>query len=257
MAELKPYAAYKDSAVPWLGQVPISWTVQRLNASVADVVAGTWGTEPNGKDDAICVRVADFDRSCLRVRIDRPTIRAIAPADLRRKRLKRGDLLLEKSGGGDIQPVGVVMLYDHEVVAVCSNFVARMSVATSFEPEFLAYLHAALYSVGLNVRSIKQTTGIQNLDCRAYLSESVAFPPLEEQAAIARYLDHADRKVRHAVRARQQLIKLLTEQKRAIIQRAVTRGLDPSVRLKPSGVPRLWATCQSTGKCDDSRRCHT
>jgi type I restriction enzyme S subunit len=54
-----------------------------------------------------------------------------------------------------------------------------------------------------------------------------------------RYLDHADRKVRHAIRARQQLIKLLMEQKQAIIQRAVTRGLDPNVRLKPSGVPWL------------------
>jgi len=259
---LKPYPAYKDSGVPWLGQVPISWTVQRLNASVADVVAGTWGTEPSGKDDAICVRVADFDRSRLRVRVDRPTIRAIAPADLRRKRLTRGDLLLEKSGGGDLQPVGVVMLFDHEEVAVCSNFVARMSVTTGFEPEFLTYLHTTLYSIGLNVRSIKQTTGIQNLDCRAYLSESVAFPPLSEQVAIVRYLDHMDRKVRHVIRARQQLIKLLTEQKQAIINRAVTRGLDPSVPLKPSGVPWLgdvpehWAISRVKDEfnCLDRRR---
>ena len=239
VTELKPYPEYKDSGVPWLGQVPDNWTVQRLSASITDFVAGTWGGEPNTTDDTICVRVADFDRSRLRVRINRPTIRAIAPADLRRKRLRRGDLLLEKSGGGDLQPVGVVMLFDHEEVAVCSNFVARMSVTTGFEPEFLTYLHTTLYSIGLNVRSIKQTTGIQNLDCRAYLSESVAFPPLSEQVAIVRYLDHADRKVRHAIRARQQLIKLLTEQKQAIIQHAVTRGLDPNVRLKPSGVPWL------------------
>ena len=238
-ADIKPYPAYKDSGVPWLGQVPDNWTVQRLSASITDFVAGTWGSEPNGRDDTICVRVADFDRSRLRVRVDRPTIRAIAPADLRRKRLTRGHLLLEKSGGGDLQPVGVVMLFDHEEVAVCSNFVARMSVTTGFEPEFLTYLHTTLYSIGLNVRSIKQTTGIQNLDCRAYLSESVAFPPLSEQVSIVRYLDHADRKMRHAIRARQQLIKLLTEQKQATIQRAVTRGLDPNVRLKPSGVPWL------------------
>jgi type I restriction enzyme S subunit len=236
---IKPYPAYKDSGVPWLGQVPGDWTVQRLSASIADFVAGAWGGEPNGRDDTICVRVADFDRSRLRVRFGRPTIRAISPEDLRRKRLKRGDLLLEKSGGGDLQPVGVVMLYDHDEVAVCSNFVARMSAATGFRPGFLVYLHAALYAMGLNVRSIKQTTGIQNLDCRAYLSESVAFPSLPEQVAIVRYLDHADRKVRHAIRARQQLIKLLTEQKQAIIQRAVTRGLDPNARLKPSGVPWL------------------
>jgi type I restriction enzyme S subunit len=64
-------------------------------------------------------------------------------------------------------------------------------------------------------------------------------PPLPEQAAIVRFLDHADRKIRHYIRDKQKLIKLLEEQKQAIIHRAVTRGLDPNVRLKPSGVEWL------------------
>ncbi len=61
-------------------------------------------------------------------------------------------------------------------------------------------------------------------------------PPLAEQAAIVRFLDYADRRIRRYIRAKQKLIKLLEEQKQAIIHRAVTRGLDPNVRLKPSGV---------------------
>ena len=64
-------------------------------------------------------------------------------------------------------------------------------------------------------------------------------PPLPEQAAIVRFLDHADRRIRRYIRAKQKLIKLLEEQKQAIIHRAVTRGLDPNVRLKPSGVEWL------------------
>ena len=63
--------------------------------------------------------------------------------------------------------------------------------------------------------------------------------PLAEQAAIVRFLDHADRRIRRYIRAKQKLIKLLEEQKQAIIHRAVTRGLDPNVRLKPSGVEWL------------------
>ncbi len=63
--------------------------------------------------------------------------------------------------------------------------------------------------------------------------------PLPEQAAIVRFLDHADRRIRRYIRAKQKLIKLLEEQKQAIIHRAVTRGLDPNVRLKPSGVEWL------------------
>jgi type I restriction enzyme S subunit len=64
-------------------------------------------------------------------------------------------------------------------------------------------------------------------------------PPLLEQIAIVRFLDHADRRIRRYILAKQKLIKLLEEQKQAIIHRAVTRGLDPSVRLKPSGVEWL------------------
>ena len=64
-------------------------------------------------------------------------------------------------------------------------------------------------------------------------------PPIPEQAAIVRLLDHADRQIRRYIRAKQELIKLLEEQKRAIIHRAVTRGLDPDVGLRPSGVEWL------------------
>ena len=64
-------------------------------------------------------------------------------------------------------------------------------------------------------------------------------PPSAEQAAIVRFLDHADRRIRRYIRAKQKLITLLEEQKQAIIHRAVTRGLDPNVRLKPSGVEWL------------------
>ena len=70
-------------------------------------------------------------------------------------------------------------------------------------------------------------------------SSPFPLPPLPEQAAIVRFLDHADRRIRRYIRAKQKLIKLLEEQKQAIIHRAVTRGLDPNVRLKPSGVEWL------------------
>ena len=70
-------------------------------------------------------------------------------------------------------------------------------------------------------------------------AQSVPLPPLPEQAAIVRFLDHADRRIRRYIRAKQKLITLLEEQKQALIHRAVTRGLDPNVRLKSSGVEWL------------------
>jgi type I restriction enzyme S subunit len=67
----------------------------------------------------------------------------------------------------------------------------------------------------------------------------VCLPPPEEQAAIVRYLDYMDRRIRRYIRAKEKLIKLLEEQKQAIIHHAVTRGLDPNVPLKPSGIEWL------------------
>ena len=64
-------------------------------------------------------------------------------------------------------------------------------------------------------------------------------PPLAEQAAIVRYLDHVDGRIRRYVDAKRRLVGLLEEENQAIVNRAVTRGLDPNVRLKPSGVEWL------------------
>ena len=72
-----------------------------------------------------------------------------------------------------------------------------------------------------------------------FASQWVPLPPLPEQAAIVRFLDHADRRIRRYIRAKQKLVMLLEEQKQALIHQAVTRGLDPNVRLKPSGVEWL------------------
>jgi type I restriction enzyme S subunit len=64
-------------------------------------------------------------------------------------------------------------------------------------------------------------------------------PPEDEQEAIGRFLNHANGRIERAIRAKRKLIALLNEQKQAIIHRAVTRGLDPTVPLKPSGIPWL------------------
>ena len=244
IADLKPYPSYKDSGMDWLGEVPSHWEVRRLGTSVEGCINGIWGNDPNGSEDLPCVRVADFDRVRLRVRLEKPTLRAIAPGERNRRLLKKGDLLLEKSGGGDLQPVGVVMLYDHDAEAVCSNFVARMPVSARCDSSYLMYLHSHLYAIRLNVRSIKQTTGIQNLDSSSYLGEPVSFPPLPEQVAIVRFLDHANRSIRRYIDAKQKLVTLLEEEKQAIIHQAVTGQIDvrtgqPYPAYKDSGVEWL------------------
>ena len=237
--DAKPYPSYKGSGVSWTGDVPEHWEIRRLGDSAERCINGTWGEEPDGVNDLACIRVADFDRKQWKVGLEKLTMRAITPRERSRRFLKPGDLLLEKSGGGDNQLVGVVVLYDHDLNAVTSNFVGKLEVRDGYHPKYLTYLHATLYALEINKRSIKQTTGIQNIDAYAYLSESVAYPPSEEQDAIVRYLDDADHRIRAYVSAKEQLIALLEEERQAVIHQAVTRGLDPNVKLKPSGVEWL------------------
>ncbi|MCA3010564.1 MAG: restriction endonuclease subunit S, partial [Phycisphaerales bacterium] len=98
---------------------------------------------------------------------------------------------------------------------------------------FWRYLHAAMYSVRINTKSIKQTSGLQNLDSQQYFDERSPFPPQGEQFAIADFLDRETAKIDALVAEQQRLIELLKEKRQAVISHAVTKGLDPTAKRKP------------------------
>jgi type I restriction enzyme S subunit len=125
---------------------------------------------------------------------------------------------------------------------VCSNFVARITLAAGFDSRFLTYLHAALYALRINIRHIKQSTGIQNLDSATYLNEKVALPLEAEQRAIAAFLGRQTEKIDALVAKKERLIELLHERRTALITRAVIKGLDPNVQMKDSNVEWLGET---------------
>ena len=108
----------------------------------------------------------------------------------------------------------------------------------------LPWYYHELFRLPLYKGRIKSaSTGVVESRLRLYSDDlgriEAILPPPDEQAAIVRFLDHANRKIDGFIRAKRKLIGLLNEQKQAIIHRAVTRGLDPDVPLKPSGIPWL------------------
>ena len=217
------------TGIDWLGSVPAHWQVNRLKISVESSVAGVWGEDAKGdKHDVLCARVADFDRPRLRVG-DVPTVRSVKPADLAARGLRAGDLLLEKSGGTAINPVGFVAYFEgSDQSVVCSNFVARLRVASGQDPRYWLYAHAASYSTKLTARSLNQTTGIQNLDQRAYFDEKFPFPPAEEQKAIVRHIDEQTDCIDALVEVAEHNITLSKERRAALITAAVTGQIDVS-----------------------------
>jgi type I restriction enzyme S subunit len=239
MSRYATYPTYKPTGCDWFPDIPAHWTIDRAKWSVTSCQNGVWGTEPNDDDDLVCIRVADFDRQSLRVSTEKLTRRSIAEKDRRNRLLEAGDLLLEKSGGGEHQLVGAVVEFDQPFSAVSSNFIARMVAAKGINSRFLVYVHSHLYSGRVNYRSIKQTTGIQNLDSQAYLDEPIAYPPISEQEVIAHFLDYKTTQIDALIFKKQTLLTKLAEKRTALISHAVTKGLDPSVPMKDSGVAWL------------------
>jgi type I restriction enzyme S subunit len=228
MAELKPYPAYKDSDLPWLRQVPERWEVQRAKRILR----------------CIDVRSLGGDEELLTVSSARGVIpRSTAAVTMFKAESYRGyklcwpgDLVINSlwawAGG-----LGVSRY--HGIVSSAYSVYRPRVVYEAYSSFIHELVRSIPFQWELQVRSKGIWISRLQLTDESFLNAPIPIPPPTDQAAIVRYLDHADRKVRHAIRARQQLIKLLTEQKQAIINRAVTRGLDPNVRLKPSGVPWL------------------
>ena len=239
MSGFKPYPTYKDSGVEWLGNVPENWPIFPLKRSVDGCVNGLWGDEPDGENDIAVIRVADFERYFSTVGLDKLTYRSITPKERQSRLIKSGDLLIEKSGGGEKTLVGCVVSFNHEFEAITSNFVARMRPLAEFNSHFLCYAFSSLYHGRVNYPSVKQVTGIQNLDAESYLQERFSFPGRIEQIQIVRFLDHETARIDALIEEQQRLIELLKEKRQAVISHAVTKGLDPTVPMKDSGVEWL------------------
>ena len=241
------YDAYKDSGVEWLGTIPSNWDIFSLKRSIDGCFNGLWGSDPKeNNDDIVVLRVADFDRNKLVIDNSKLTLRNIKKSEIGNRLLKKGDLLIEKSGGGDKTLVGCVVLFNENYKALTSNFVAKMTPKSNVNSYFLNYFFAALYANNINYQSIKQTTGIQNLDTNSYLNEKLALPSLHEQEAIVSFLNQKTSEIDQAIAIKEQQIALLNERKQIVIQKAVTQGLDPNVPMKNSGVewigqiPEYW-----------------
>ncbi len=237
---MKPYASYKPSGVAWLGDVPEHWEKKRLRDCVEGCANGVWGDEADdGEDDIPVIRVADFDRGHRQV-VEYETVRKVDSAQRASRALFPGDMLIEKSGGGEQQPVGMVVSYLGPEGAVCSNFVARMPPREGVVSRFMVYLHAYLYASRITNISIKQTTGIQNLDSTAYLSEACFLPPPDEQQAIADYLDTETARIDTLVQEKEELIGLLREWRQSVIAEYTSGATQPQDKKATGNVHMPW-----------------
>lgn len=222
----------------WLSSVPTHWTHGRLKNLIATSANGTWGSDPiEGGPNVRCVRAADFDRVSRRAELSNAPLRYVEPSSLRQHLLRPGDLVLEKSGGGEKQPVGMAVLFTGVEAAVSSNFCARIKPYADVDSRFLTYVFAAAYGLGLTQAATKQTTGIQNLDTRAFFASRWAFPEKEEQRRIADFLDAETARMDRLGSRLQRFDRDVREREAAVLSNLLNAGASDI----EAELPRGWS----------------
>ena len=232
-----PYPAYKPSAVLWIGDLPEHWEVWRGKAILRPVDVRS----ETGDDELLTV-------SAQRGVVPRKSANVTmfkAESYVGYKLCWPGDLVINSLWAW---AHGLGVSLHHGIVSSAYGVYRPLPRANA------RFIHLLVRSVPfqweLQVRSKGIWVSRLQLTDESFLEAPFPLPPLPEQAAIVRYLDHADRRIRRYVAAKRKLIALLEEEKQAIVNRAVTRGLDPNVRLKPSGVewlgdvPEHWEIVQ-------------
>ena len=229
IADLKPYPAYKDSGVPWLGEIPEHWEILPNRAVFTEI------KERNHPDaDMLSVTIS---KGAIRQRALLEDISKKDSSNLDKaayKLVRRGDIAYNKMRAWQ----GAIGISEYQGIVSPAYVIQRPRIGADSR-----YLHYLLRTPAFAKEAERWSYGITSdmwsLRPEHFRLIYICFPPLPEQHSITRYLDYMDRRIRRYIRAKQKLIALLEEQKQAIIHQAVTRGLDPTVRLKPSGVAWL------------------
>lgn len=226
---LQPYPAMKNSGVPWLGEVPGHWEVLPNRLIFEEVNERNYPDEPmlsvtimNGviRQRTLLTESSKKDSSNL----DKSAYKLVRSGDIAYNKMRAWQ--------------GAIGVSEYQGIVSPAYVVQRPLKGAN--PHYLHYLlrtpafakEAERWSYGI-------TSDMWSLRPEHFRLIYGCLPPLSEQSAIVRYLNYMDRRIRRYINAKQKLIKLLEEQKQAIIHHAVTRGLNPDVTMKPSGVEWL------------------
>ena len=232
----------KDSGIEWIGEIPEDWETVKLKHLVLDRQAGVWGkdeNEDNLENNKVCIRIADFDYSRMSIRKDREfTLRNYTDNEIAKCSLRKGDILIEKSGGGEKTPVGRTIIWNEDFQALYANFIERLRVdENQIIPMFAQFCFFAFYGIGGSNLYFNQTTGIQNLDITGMMNDlRLPTANLSTQIKIVEIFDKKRKQIEKIKSTTLQEIQILEDYKKSVITEAVTKGLDKNVEMKDSGI---------------------
>lgn len=245
IADLKPYKTYRQAEGAWLGAIPAHWEVRRMKYVVREIDVRSI----DGREQLL--RVSQYTGVTKRRGIggtEVPDTRAESLVGY--KRVEPNDLV-----------VNIMLAWNGSMgVSRYSGIASPAYCVYRFASDLSPwYFHTLLRSPIYKARIKASSTGVVESRLRLYSDDlnriQAIVPPPNEQAAIVRFLDWADSRLARAIKAKRSVISLLNEQRRAIVHGAVTRGIDPNVSLKYSGIawlgdiPQHWEVRRAKQVC--------
>jgi len=232
----KTYPTYKDSGVEWLGEIPEHWEVKRLKF-VCQI-------SPSKSD--IAHFPLDMEVSFLPMeRIGEDGTIALEETRLI-EQVRQGYTYFRD---GDVIVAKITPCFENGKGALCHSLVNGIGFGSTElyvlrpkkenEPKFIYYLTKSEMFRVIGAAMMQGAAGQQRVPAEFVSNFQIGFPPFPEQRAIATFLDHETTRINALIAKKERMIELLREKRTALISHAVTKGLDPTVQMKDSGVEWL------------------
>ncbi|HJD23830.1 MAG TPA: restriction endonuclease subunit S [Firmicutes bacterium] len=227
----------KDSGIEWIGEIPEEWGIIKCKYILSVNTGGVWGDEPklDGTDKVVLRSTEQTIDGYWQ--IENPAQRNLTGINLSDYLIKPGDLLITKSSGSELH-IGKTTLADgyflnHE--CYYSNFIQRIR-CDGYASKLMWYLLNSSISREQFIYIQNSTSGLGNINSESISGLYLPIMSTFEQTRIAEYLDDKCGKIDRYIETQRAIIEKLKAYKQAVITEAVTKGLDPTVPMKDSGV---------------------
>ena len=230
---IERYEAYKDSRVDWLDEIPVGWGIVSLKWKSHIYAGGTpdkdqseyWldGTIPwlnsGAVNQFVITEPSDF--------ITEEGFRKSST-----KWIEKESIVVALAGQGKTKGMAAIATFR----TTCNQSLSAIQPASDIDSKYLLYFLRANY---LNIRGLAGEGKRDGLNLEMIGGIPISVPPLDEQTAIANFLDRKTAEIDALITQKERLLELYEEEKTAIINHAVTKGLDPNAELKDSGIDWL------------------
>ena len=230
--EFQPYPKYKDSEAEWLGEIPEGWEVKRVKHLGA--IRYGLGEPPEYIEDGLpFIRATDIKGGT----IDLDSVRKVRSEDVpwsRRPTLQLDEILVVRSGAY----AGDSAIIRKDVAGCIAGYDMVLTITKAHAP-FVAWVLLSKYMLHGQIYLERLRAAQPHLNAEELGGFVILMPPLSEQLSIASFLDRETSQIDTLISEKERLISLLQEYRQALISHAVTKGLDPKVKMKDSGVEWL------------------